>query len=88
MRRNEEKYIGRGQEDNPIFFSFFPARSFGIELEFYGRLLRFLPEICLSSFWFCSFLEERESRENRRFTRPNMEQKKTSCSTQKCYTRS
>ena len=33
--------------DIPIFFSFFPARSFGIELEYNGGVLRKIPEICL-----------------------------------------
>ena len=33
--------------DIPIFFSSFPARSFGIELEYNGGVLRKIPEICL-----------------------------------------
>ena len=35
------------KRDYPIFFSFFPARSFESELEYNGRLLRKIPEICL-----------------------------------------
>ena len=33
--------------DIPIFYSSFPARSFGIELEYNGGVLRKIPEICL-----------------------------------------
>ena len=33
--------------DIPIFYSSFPARSFGIELEYNGGVLRKKPEICL-----------------------------------------
>lgn len=64
MRRNEEKYIGRGQEDNPIFFSFFPARSFGIELEFYGRLLRFFTRD-LFEFFLVLLISRREGKQRK-----------------------
>ena len=74
-------FLEESLRDIPIFFSFFPARSFGIELEYNGGVLRFLPEICVRFFWFCSFLEERKSRENRRFCKAKYGTKKTSCST-------
>ena len=40
-------FLEENLRDIPIFFSFFPARSFGIELEYNGGVLRKIPEICL-----------------------------------------
>ena len=40
-------FLEENLRDIPIFFSFFPARSFESELEYNGRLLRKIPEICL-----------------------------------------
>lgn len=40
-------FLEENLRDIPIFFSSFPARSFGIELEYNGGVLRKIPEICL-----------------------------------------
>ena len=69
-------------------FLVFPARSFGIELEYNGGVLRFLPEICLRFSGSAHFSKRGKAEKTEDFTRPNTEQKKTSCSTRKCYTRS
>ena len=40
-------FLEENLRDVPIFFSSFPARSFGIELEYNGGVLRKITEICL-----------------------------------------
>ena len=40
-------FLEENLRDIPIFFSSFPARSFGIELEYNGGVFRKIPEICL-----------------------------------------
>ena len=50
--------------DIPIFFSFFPACSFGIELEFYGRLLRFFTRD-LFEFFLVLLISRREGKQRK-----------------------
>ena len=61
--------------DIPIFFSFFPARFFGIELEYNGGVLRKIPEICLRFSGSAHFSKRGKAEKTEDFARPNMEQK-------------
>ena len=69
-------FLEENLRDIPIFFSFFPARSFGIELEYNGGVLRKIPEICLRFSGSAHFSKRGKAEKTEDFTRPNMEQKR------------
>ena len=69
-------FLEENLRDIPIFFSFFPARSFESELEYNGRLLRKIPEICLCFSGSAHFSKRGKAEKTEDFTRPNMEQKR------------
>ena len=80
-------FLEENLRDIPIFFSSFPARSFGIELEYNGGVLRKIPEICLR-FSGSAHFSKRGKAEKTADLQGQYGTKKTSCSTRKCYTRS
>ena len=69
-------FLEENLRDIPIFFSSFPARSFGIELEYNGGVLRKIPEICLRFSGSAHFSKRGKAEKTEDFTRPNMEQKR------------
>ena len=80
-------FLEENLRDIPIFFSFFPARSFGIELEYNGGVLKkYQRFVCVFLVLLISRREEKQRKQ--KIYKAKYGTKKTSCSTRKCHTRS